>query len=94
MFLLHRLGQKVIYEDLQTDDIEKIEAAGAIDIDGWVLALPNGLAARYVGAIEKGRNSASPSSRANNGKGGVIVDLSADYRFKTTPQSPLSPNPS
>jgi hypothetical protein len=66
MFLLHHLGQKVIYEDLQTDDIEKLEAAGAIG--GWVLALPNGLAARYVGAIEKGRNSASPSSRANNGK--------------------------
>ncbi|KAJ2919436.1 hypothetical protein MD484_g1005, partial [Candolleomyces efflorescens] len=81
-------GQKVIYEDLQTDDIEKLEAEGAID--AWVLALPNGLGARYVGAIEKGRNSASPSSRANNGKGGIIVDLSADYRFKTTPQSPFA----
>ncbi|RXW19346.1 hypothetical protein EST38_g6510 [Candolleomyces aberdarensis] len=84
----NRAGQKVIYEDLQTEDIEKLEAAGAID--AWVLALPNGLAARYVGAIEKGRNSASPSTRANNGKGGVIVDLSADYRFKTTPQSPFA----
>jgi N-acetyl-gamma-glutamyl-phosphate reductase len=48
-----------------------LEPAGisAHPADAWVLALPNGLAAHWVGAIRAG----FPDS--------VIVDLSADYRF-------------
>ena len=41
----------------------------AYPADAWVLALPNGLAAQWVEAI----NAAFPNS--------VILDLSADYRF-------------
>ncbi|KAF6752858.1 Arg-6 protein [Ephemerocybe angulata] len=84
----NRAGKPVVYENLSVEDIEKLEENG--EIDAWVLALPNGLGARYVGAIEKGRAKASSSTRANNGKGGVIVDLSADYRFKSLPQSPFA----
>lgn len=40
--------------------------------DAYVLALPNGHAARYVAAIDEAHNDA------------VIIDLSADYRFDAT----------
>ena len=45
------------------------EGISAHPADAWVLALPNGLASRWVAAIL----SESPGS--------VILDLSADYRF-------------
>lgn len=49
----------------------EVDPAGVADYpaDAWVLALPNGLAARWVTAIR----AAFPDT--------VIIDLSADYRF-------------
>ena len=52
------------YENLDAD------AVAAKGVDAVILALPNGLAAPFVAAIE----AAKP--------GTVIVDLSADYRFE------------
>ena len=43
-------------------------------VDVWVLALPNGLAAPFVGAIDA---TAGPNDPATP----LIIDLSADYRF-------------
>ena len=45
------------------------ERVGAHPADAWVLALPNGLAARWVESIR------------GEFPGSVILDLSADYRF-------------
>mmetsp|Transcript_17435 Transcript_17435/g.34251 ORF Transcript_17435/g.34251 Transcript_17435/m.34251 type:complete len:860 (-) Transcript_17435:265-2844(-) len=52
-------------EDLPNDD-------EARDVDIWVLALPNGLAPRFVESLEK----MSPNS--------TMIDLGADYRFDDT----------
>ncbi|EJD45512.1 acetylglutamate kinase ARG6 [Auricularia subglabra TFB-10046 SS5] len=62
----------ITYENLSMDDVARMEKDSAVD--AWVLALPNGLAAPYVQAIdsvaqEKGKDTS------------VVVDLSADYRF-------------
>ena len=40
------------------------------EVDAWVLALPNGAAKPFVDAIDRGKGK------------GVVVDLSADYRFE------------
>ena len=41
------------------------------DIDCWVMALPNGVCAPYVDAIEQvGKNQS------------LVIDLSADFRFQ------------
>ncbi len=55
---------EVQYENLDAD------AVAAKGVDAVILALPNGLAAPFVAALE----SARPDT--------VIVDLSADYRFE------------
>src|SRR5579871_83014 len=53
---------------LSYEDLSPEEAAGR-KLDGWLLALPNGEAARWVKAIAEARADSA------------IVDLSADYRF-------------
>jgi N-acetyl-gamma-glutamyl-phosphate reductase/acetylglutamate kinase len=64
---------KVTYSDLKVDDVEKMEKEG--EVDAWIMVLPNGVCKPFVDAVDRG-------ARSRNGKGGVIVDLSADYRFE------------
>lgn len=59
----------VTYDNLSLEDLERIESRG--EVDAWVMALPNGVAAPFVAAIDKAKNGTS-----------VIVDLSADKRFE------------
>ncbi|WPG97955.1 N-acetyl-gamma-glutamyl-phosphate reductase (arg-6) [Acrodontium crateriforme] len=60
----------ITYENLSPDDVRRM--AEKKEIDGWVMALPNGVCKPYVDAInESGHKEA------------VIVDLSADYRFNS-----------
>lgn len=54
--------------DLRFSEASPTQAADA-DIDGLILALPNGLAAPYVSVWQ------------DAGQHGPIIDLSADYRF-------------
>ena len=61
----------VTYENLSFDDVSRMEKEKAVD--AWVLALPNGLAAPYVQAIDAAAGEADRTS--------VVVDLGADYRF-------------
>ena len=58
---------EVTYENLQPEDIKKLEAAGEVDF--WVMALPNKVCEPLVEAIE----SVGGKSK--------IIDLSADHRF-------------
>lgn len=58
---------EIIYENLQLEDVKRLESQG--DVDMWVMALPNGICKPFVQAIESA-----------NGKS-KIVDLSADHRF-------------
>jgi len=60
------------YENLGPADVGALEAAGAVD--GWVMALPNGLAGPYVEMIDQAKEK-------RGGKTSVVVDLGADYRF-------------
>ncbi|RDW79969.1 putative acetylglutamate kinase [Coleophoma cylindrospora] len=59
----------ITYENLSPEDVRRMESEGQIDC--WVMALPNGVCAPFVAAVEEGKGP-------NNS---VIVDLSADYRF-------------
>ncbi len=63
---------KIIYENLQVEDIKKLETKGDIDI--WVMALPNGVCKPFVNAIDEIKEN----------KKSIIIDLSADYRFDDT----------
>lgn len=63
---------EIYYENLQVEDIKRLEENGSVDV--WVMALPNGVCKPFVDAIDQ----------ANGPKESVIVDLSADYRFDTT----------
>ncbi|TFK24027.1 Arg-6 protein [Coprinopsis marcescibilis] len=75
-------GKEVIYSDLSEADIERMEREG--EVDAWILALPNGIGTRFVAAIDKG----AKGRMVNVGeKKGVVVDLSADYRFETPGES-------
>jgi N-acetyl-gamma-glutamylphosphate reductase len=56
-------GSDLVFADLRPRSVEKLRT------DACVLALPNGLAARYVEAFDRHHPEA------------VIVDLSADHRF-------------
>eukprot|EP00128_Syssomonas_multiformis_P018812 Colp12_sorted_trinity150504_noHs@24330 len=58
--------------DLTCVNIAPEELHTRDDIDCWVLALPNGLAAPYVKAVQGLKHKP------------VVVDLSADYRFDDT----------
>jgi N-acetyl-gamma-glutamyl-phosphate reductase/acetylglutamate kinase len=57
----------IIYENLSPEDVRRLADSGTIDC--WVMALPNGVCAPFVEAIDQ------------SGKDTLIVDLSADYRF-------------
>ncbi|VUC33290.1 unnamed protein product [Clonostachys rosea] len=59
--------RKIIYENLSPEDAIELDKAG--EVDGWVLALPNGVAKPFVEAFDNAKSKS------------VIVDLSADYRF-------------
>lgn len=60
--------REIIYENLSAEDVRRMAQNG--DIDCWVMALPNGVCKPFVDAVDQGSSS-----------GGVIIDLSADYRF-------------
>ncbi|KAH9855523.1 acetylglutamate kinase ARG6 [Lenzites betulinus] len=64
----------VNYSALSAEDVERMEKDG--EVDAWVMALPNGVCKPFVDAIDRG------SAERKNGKGSVVVDLSADYRFE------------
>ncbi|NNF52025.1 MAG: N-acetyl-gamma-glutamyl-phosphate reductase [Gammaproteobacteria bacterium] len=57
------LGENLKFEDISPADLRDRQ------FDALVLALPNGMAAEYVAAVDEAR----PQS--------VVLDLSADYRF-------------
>lgn len=61
------LSTDAVFEELAPADVARHRGVGV-----WVLALPNGLAAPWVAAIDEHAADA------------VIVDLSADYRFDST----------
>ncbi|KAI5804895.1 putative acetylglutamate kinase [Geopyxis carbonaria] len=61
-------GKEIIYQNLQVEDIRRMEENN--EIDCWVMALPNGVCKPFVDAVDE----------VGSGKS-VIVDLSADYRF-------------
>lgn len=61
----------IYYENLQPEDVAKLEEKG--EVDAWVMALPNGVCRPFVDAVDSKYSGKS-----------VIVDLSADYRFDTT----------
>ncbi|KAJ7769177.1 acetylglutamate kinase ARG6 [Mycena maculata] len=64
------------YVNLEVEDVEKMEEAGAVD--AWVMALPNGVCKPFVDAVDRGA-----AARAGGAKeGSVVVDLGADYRFE------------
>lgn len=65
---------RVVYSNLSPEDVGKMEETS--EVDAWVMALPNGAAKPFVDAIDKG------AQKKAKGKEGVIVDLSADYRFE------------
>jgi N-acetyl-gamma-glutamyl-phosphate reductase/acetylglutamate kinase len=65
----------VKYTNLSTADVERMEKDG--EVDAWVMALPNGVCKPFVDAIDRG------SKDRQSGEAGVIVDLSADYRFES-----------
>ncbi|KAI8812219.1 Aspartate/glutamate/uridylate kinase [Cladochytrium replicatum] len=56
----------VVYSNLSPSDVGAIH-----DVDVWVMALPNGVCAPFVAAV----NEKPAGSR------GLVVDFSADYRF-------------
>ncbi|OXV09281.1 hypothetical protein Egran_02955 [Elaphomyces granulatus] len=60
--------REIIYENLSAEDVRRMAQNG--DIDCWVMALPNGVCKPFVDAVDQ-----------TSGSGGVIIDLSADYRF-------------
>ncbi|KAJ2973063.1 hypothetical protein NUW54_g12138 [Trametes sanguinea] len=64
----------VTFSDLSVQDVERMEKDG--EVDAWVMALPNGICKPFVDAIDRG------TAERKDGKGSVIVDLSADYRFE------------
>lgn len=63
---------EIIYENLQVEDIKRMEERNEVDV--WVMALPNGVCKPFVEAIES----------ADGGQQSKIIDLSADYRFDKT----------
>lgn len=65
----------VTYSNLGAKDVGKMEGESAVD--AWVLALPNGAGAPFVAALD----DAAKEKGGKGGKAGVVVDLSADWRF-------------
>ncbi|TIA88531.1 hypothetical protein E3P99_02558 [Wallemia hederae] len=63
----------VQYEALGPQECAEMEKRA--DVDAFIMALPNGVCKPFVDAISSARE-------AREGKGSVIVDLSADMRFE------------
>jgi N-acetyl-gamma-glutamyl-phosphate reductase/acetylglutamate kinase len=63
----------VVYQNLSHKEIETLEAKG--EVDAWVMALPNGVMAPFVEAIDKGARGKSEEKKS------VVIDLGADKRF-------------
>lgn len=61
--------RKIIYENLSPEDVAELDK----DIDCWVLALPNGVCAPYIEALDSVKKVKERQS--------LVVDLSADNRF-------------
>jgi N-acetyl-gamma-glutamyl-phosphate reductase/acetylglutamate kinase len=61
--------QEIVYSNLKAEQITKMQKNG--EVDCWVMALPNGVCAPFVRAVDEGSDP----------KKGLVVDLSADYRF-------------
>ncbi|KAI9715010.1 MAG: Protein arg-6, mitochondrial [Candelaria pacifica] len=59
----------ITYENLTAEDVRRMQEKG--EIDCWVMALPNGVCAPFVDAVEQSSNKS------------FIIDLSADYRFNS-----------
>ncbi len=64
----------VVYSNLSTEDVERMEKDG--EVDAWVMALPNGICKPFVDAVDRG------SQERKGSESSVVVDLSADYRFE------------
>ena len=73
--LLGYTKSQVAYSDLSVQDVERMEKDG--EVDAWIMALPNGVCKPFVDAIDRGT-----AQRGDGKSGGVVVDLSADYRFE------------
>jgi N-acetyl-gamma-glutamyl-phosphate reductase/acetylglutamate kinase len=65
--------EDITYSNLSVEDVEKMEKEG--QVDGWVMALPNGICKPFLDAIDRGAKEKGKESS-------VVVDLSADYRFE------------
>ncbi|KAJ2977846.1 hypothetical protein NUW58_g7682 [Xylaria curta] len=63
--------RKIIYDNLSPEDVAQLDKDKKVDC--WILALPNGVCAPYVDALDRVHQTSEHKS--------VIVDLSADYRF-------------
>ncbi|KAH9258047.1 N-acetyl-gamma-glutamyl-phosphate reductase [Batrachochytrium salamandrivorans] len=66
-FNVPNMSEYFLFETLEGSDLETHPMGKAVDV--WVLALPNGLAPKWVSALDK---LAKPP---------LIIDLGADYRF-------------
>ncbi|KAJ2825393.1 hypothetical protein FBU31_003729, partial [Coemansia sp. 'formosensis'] len=64
--------------NLSAAEVGSIARAGREAVDVWILALPNGVAAPFVDAIDSATSGVSSAQQP------VVVDLSADYRFDAT----------
>ncbi|KAJ2733427.1 hypothetical protein IW152_003064 [Coemansia sp. BCRC 34962] len=65
--------------NLSAAEVGSIARGGRQAVDVWILALPNGVAAPFVDAID-----AATSGIASAQQQPIVVDLSADYRFDAT----------
>ncbi|KAJ2870243.1 hypothetical protein GGH93_005718 [Coemansia aciculifera] len=63
---------------LSAAEVGAIARAGRQAVDVWILALPNGVAAPFVDAIDAATSGVSSAEQP------IVVDLSADYRFDAT----------
>ncbi|GAA5929950.1 hypothetical protein JCM1841_001224 [Sporobolomyces salmonicolor] len=66
----------ISYENLGFKELETLEAKG--EVDAWVMALPNGVMAPFVEAIDNGAKGKSQDKKS------VVIDLGADKRFDET----------
>ncbi|KAJ2159922.1 hypothetical protein GGF46_002649 [Coemansia sp. RSA 552] len=64
--------------NLSAEQVGEVARAGTEDVDVWIMALPNNVAAPFVRAIDA---AVAPLAKDDQP---VVVDLSADYRFDTT----------
>jgi hypothetical protein len=70
---------EVVYSNLGVKEVQDMERAG--EVDAWVLALPNGAARTFVEGLKAVEAERVKEGKGAEGKGSVVVDLSADYRF-------------